>query len=222
MSKSAFVSDPGELAPTRLSLLERLRDLDDQGSWQEFFDTYWRLIYWAAIKGGLSDADAEDVVQETIIGIARNMENFRYEPEVCSFKGWLMRVTRSRIIDHLRRTRWPKYSFVPLPTDTRTEDGRLSCDKISESVFENLWDEEWRKNLIEAAMERVKRKIAPEHYQIFYLNNIKGMSAGDVGKLLGASLPKVYVVRHRVARLVKREIRSLERKGLGTKGGLKE
>ena len=213
MAQNQFVPDPGELAPTRLSLLERLRDLDDHGSWQEFFNIYWKLIYCAAVKAGLSDADAEDVVQETIIGISRNMENFRYEPEICSFKGWLMRVTRNRIIDHLRRARSPRAVFVTLPADTVTGDGeQFVPDGASEKVFENLWNEEWRKNLFDAAMERVKRKVAPEHYQIFFLNTVKGMPAREVGELLGASVPKVYVIRHRIARLIKLEIRLLERK----------
>jgi len=211
--KTALVSDPGELAPTRLSLLERLRDLDDHGSWQEFFDTYWRLIYFAAVRAGLSDADAEDVVQETIIGVARNMPKFRYEPEVCSFKGWLMHVTRHRIVDHLRKALPKKNVFVPLPSDTKTgEEEPLMLESHNGESFEDLWDAEWQKNLIEAAMERVKRKVAPEHYQIFYLHSLEGMPARDVGELLGASVPKVYVVRHRVARLIKREIRVLEKK----------
>jgi RNA polymerase sigma factor (sigma-70 family) len=215
MAKVNSVSDPGELAPTRLSLLDRLRDLNDQGSWQEFFDIYWKLIYWAAIKGGLSDADAEDVVQETIIGIARNMENFRYEPEVCSFKGWLMHVTRTRIIDHLRKARSPKRNFLPLPTDTRLDEGEgLAIEGTAGKQFEDLWDEEWKKNLFDAAIERVKRKVAPEHYQIFYLHSIKGMPARDVGELLGASVPKVYVVRHRISRLIKQEIKALEKRGI--------
>ena len=215
MGNAHFVSDAGELAPTRLSLIERLRDLDDHSSWQEFFDTYWKLIYCAAVKGGLSDAEAEDVVQETIIGIARNMENFRYEPEICSFKGWLMRVTRCRIIDHLRKARAPKHSFIPIPSDTKTGDGaELVSDFAADQAFEDLWDEEWKKNLVGAAMERVKHKVAPEHYQIFYLYSVKGMPARDVGKLLGASVAKIYVVRHRIARLIKREVRALETKGL--------
>lgn len=216
MVKTHFVSDPGELVPTRLSLIERLRDLDDQASWQEFFDTYWKLIYCAAVKGGLSDAEAEDVVQETIIGIARNMENFRYEPEVCSFKGWLMRVTRCRIIDHLRKASARRHAFVPLSTDTVTAEGeQLILGSAEDRAFEEVWDEEWQKNLLEAAMERVKRKVAPEHYQIFYLHSVKGMPARDIGELLGASVAKVYVVRHRLARLVKSEVRALEAKGLG-------
>jgi RNA polymerase sigma-70 factor (ECF subfamily) len=215
MGKTSYTPDPGELAPTRLSLLERLRDLDDRASWQEFFDTYWKLIYLAAVRGGLAEADAEDVVQETIIGIARNMENFRYDPSVCSFKGWLMHVTRSRIVDHLRKAKPGKYAFVSLSADTEAaEEDSLSIDPASEKLFEDIWDSEWQTNLMEAAMERVKRSVAPEHYQIFYLHSVKGMPARDVAELLGASVPKVYVVRHRVARRIKSEIRMLERKGL--------
>jgi len=213
MARDDLAYDPGELAPTRLSLLERLRDLDDHGSWQEFFDIYWKLIYYAALKAGLSDADAEDVVQETIIGISRNMENFRYEPEVCSFKGWLMRVTRNRIVDHLLRSQSVTRAFLPLPGETahRSDDEPVE-DGPSEKVFETLWNEEWHKNLFDAAMERVKRQVPPEHYQIFYLSTVKAMPARDVGQLLGASVAKIYVVRHRIARLIKREIRSLEAK----------
>lgn len=215
MAKVHFVSEAGELAPTRLSLLDRLRNLDDHSSWQEFFDIYWKLIYCAAVKGGLSDADAEDVVQETIIGISRNMENFRYQPEVCSFKGWLMHVTRNRIIDHLRKAKSPKHAFIPLPTETKTGEGEelISTGTFGKG-FEDLWDEEWQKNLFDAAIERVKRKVAPEHYQIFYLQSIKGMPPRDIAELLGVSVPKVYVVRHRIARLIKREVKLLERKGV--------
>ena len=64
MTKSRFASGPaGELVPTRRSLLERLRDLDDHASWQEFFDTYWKLIYCAAVKFGLSDSEAEEAAE---------------------------------------------------------------------------------------------------------------------------------------------------------------
>ena len=99
--------------PTRRSLIERLRDFDDQPSWREFFDTYWKLIYGAAIRSGLSDQEAEDVVQETVIGVARKMPEFQYNPEVCSFKGWLMHVTRCRIADRFRRRRTHHVALMP-------------------------------------------------------------------------------------------------------------
>jgi RNA polymerase sigma-70 factor (ECF subfamily) len=205
---------PDELAPTRQSLLERLRDLNDAASWQDFFDTYWKLIYGSAIKSGLSDDEAEEVVQETVIGVARKMENFRYEPETCSFKGWLMHIARRRIIDRLRKRQSGRRSFVPLPTDpgtTATEETVQIPDAAAEQAFAGLWDEEWQKNLADAAMERVKRKVSARQYQIFYLFSVKNMAATDIANLLGISRAKVYVVRHRVGRLVKREIEVLEK-----------
>ena len=89
-----------ELIPTRESLLSRLKDWGDGDSWQEFFETYRRLIYGTARKAGLTDAEAQDIVQETVISVAKNIEGFRYDPAVCSFKTWIMPLAmenRSRV-----------------------------------------------------------------------------------------------------------------------------
>ena len=69
-----------EFIPTRRSLLGRLKNWDDLASWQEFFDTYARLIHRVAVKAGLNDAEAQDVVQETIIIVARKIPGFKYDP----------------------------------------------------------------------------------------------------------------------------------------------
>lgn len=213
-SHSAGVEPGNELVPTRRTLLERLRDLDDHASWQEFFNTYWKLLYCAAIKAGLSDQEAEEVVQETIIGVARRMPEFRYDPQVCSFKGWLMHITRRRIIDLLRKRQTRPRHFEALPSDTATSDVGLQIpDTAAEQAFAGMWNEEWTRNLVDAAMERVKRAVKPEHYQIFYLHSIKHLSARAIGDLLGVSATKVYVVRHRVARLVKQAVKRLEQQG---------
>ncbi|MCI0541811.1 MAG: hypothetical protein L0Z50_41980, partial [Verrucomicrobiales bacterium] len=69
---------------TRRTLVDRLKDLDDQRSWQDFFDTYWRLIYGTARKAGLTESEAEEVVQETVITMARKMNDFQYDPQRCT------------------------------------------------------------------------------------------------------------------------------------------
>jgi RNA polymerase sigma factor (sigma-70 family) len=209
VSRSNF--NPDELAPTRESLLERLRDLGDQAAWQQFFETYWKLIYCASRKSGLSEHEAEEVVQETIIGISRKMESFRYQPATCSFKGWLMHVTRCRIIDHRRKQQTRGKVFSPLLEDPPTGEAMPEVpDPAASAAFEGMWDEEWQKNLVDAAMEKVKRMVKPEHYQIFYLHSVKNMPASAISELMGASTAKVYVVRHRVAALIRSEIRALE------------
>src|SRR6266496_3881416 len=46
-----MTNDADDLLPTRWSLLTRLKNWDDQASWQEFFDTYWKLIYGVGQTG---------------------------------------------------------------------------------------------------------------------------------------------------------------------------
>ena len=72
----------GEFIPTRYSLLSRLQDWDDQESWKDFFDTYWRLIYSFALKAGLTDAEAQDVVQETVMCVARDIDKFKRDRQL--------------------------------------------------------------------------------------------------------------------------------------------
>jgi RNA polymerase sigma-70 factor (ECF subfamily) len=212
--KSRSTDNTAELLPTRSSLVNRLRDLDDKATWRVFFERYWKLIYGAAIKAGLTDDEAEDVVQETVIGVARKMPEFLYDPKVCSFKGWLMHVTRCRIADRFRRRR-PQN--IPLITSS-TEDVPtvLELADPAANTLEEIWNEEWQKNIVDAALEHVRRRAKPEHYQIFHLHAVKGLGVREVAKLTGASVAKVYVTYHRIGKQVKAEAKRLEEKGHDT------
>src|SRR5947207_15706720 len=98
-----MIPDEDELIPTRRSLLSRLKNWDDQESWRVFFDTYWKLIYNMAKRAGLSDPEAQDVVQETVISVLKSMADFSYQKTNSSFKRWLLQLTSCRIADQLRR-----------------------------------------------------------------------------------------------------------------------
>src|SRR5690349_12554992 len=82
---------------TRASLLQRVKDFDNGSDWQEFFNTYVRLIHSTARKAGLTAEEANDAVQETFVAVARNIGSFQYDAKRCSFKSWLLLVTRQRI-----------------------------------------------------------------------------------------------------------------------------
>jgi len=198
--------------PTRYSLLSRLQDWDDGGSWKEFFDTYWQLIYSFAIKSGLTETEAQDVVQETIISVAKDINKFQRNRELGTFKGWLKNLTRWRVADQLRK-RAPADCVAPEAggRESRTGEADEVADPASAAI-ETAWDEEWQANLLAAAMERVKHRVKAEHYQMFDLYAVKGWTASRVAEVLGVSVGRVYLAKHRVAALVKREVRLLEKK----------
>lgn len=209
------VGQQDELLPTRSSLLNRLRDWEDQASWREFFNTYWKFIYCMAIRSGLSDHEAEDVVQETVLSVAKKMPEFVYDPAKCSFKGWLMHVTRLRIKDQLRR-RQPGLQQAPAGGRDSRETPAVErvADPSAAVEWDATWDEEWERNLVDAAMERVKLRVKPEHYQIFYLSAVKGLGTREVARMLKVNVGQVYLVRHRLAKDVKREVERLKEKPL--------
>jgi len=205
-----------ELLPTRRSLLNRLRDWEDQASWRDFFNTYWKFIYGVAVRSGLSDHEAEDVVQETVLSVAKKMPEYVYDPARCSFKGWLMHVTRLRILDQLRR-RQP--AFQQAPARDRDSNRTATVERIADPAGslaqqDAAWDEEWERNLVDAAMERVKLRVKAEHYQIFHLSAVKGLKTGEVARMLQVSAGQVYLVRHRLGKEVKREVERLKQKPL--------
>lgn len=195
---------------TRKSLIENLKNtLTDQTSWQEFFDTYWRLIYSVARRAGLTDAEAQDVVQETVITVAKNIKGFEYDGSR-SFKGWLLNTARWRITDQFRKRQRADRPQERQPHATRRT---ATIERIPDPNVVNvdsLWDEEWKNNLLNAAMERVKRNVKPKQYQIFDFYVIKGWPVEKVAQMLGVSRAQVYLVKHRISRAIKREIEVLK------------
>jgi len=199
--------------PTRWSLISRLKNWDNRESWKEFFDTYWKLIYGVAIRAGLSAAEAEEVVQETVITVAKKIGEFKADPAHGSFKGWLLKITQWRIGDQFRKR---------LPVGRRgRRSGTTSQTGTAERVpdprgfsLESIWDQEWEKNLVDAALERVKKCVSAKQYQIYYLNILKKMPVRTVAKTLGVNAAQVYLAKHRVGRVLKREIKSLEANAL--------
>lgn len=195
---------------TRRSLVNRLKDCQDQESWQEFFDTYWRLIFATARKTGLSETEAEEVVQETVITVARKMPEFHYDPSRCTFKGWLLRVTQFKIIDQFRK-RTPAFvqHAASDPAGTRTATVERVPDPNGEELA-GIWEEEWAQNLFQAAMDRVKRKVNPGHFQMFYLNVVEKMGIREVARTMRVNPAVVYMAKSRVRRAIRNEMKLME------------
>ena len=214
---------------TRKTLLSRLRDLDDQESWRTFFDLYWRLLYNVARHAGLDESGAQEVVQETVIAVARKMPGFQYDPARGSFKQWLLRITRCRIADHLRKVyRQPLRADVdPNSLDADETYADVLGDPAGEQL-EHAWEEEWERAMFDAAVARVRREANPKHFQVFDYCVLKGWPASKVAAILGLNAAQVYLAKHRVAQAVKRAVRLINQergsveawRDLGSPGGV--
>ena len=207
-----------ELTPTRWSLIGRLKNLDDQESWREFFETYWRLIYNVARKAGLAHEEAEDVVQETVMSVCRNIPGFDDRPERGSFKNWLLGVTRWRITDQFRGRKHRGLAANSSPSPSSVGSSYASSNLTSEmndavvgtDQWEALWNAEWEQHVLDAALEKLKQQISARKFQIFYLHVINQQPVKEVSRTLRVSSGQVYLVKHRVAKVFTQLLREVE------------
>jgi RNA polymerase sigma factor (sigma-70 family) len=207
---------------TRSSLLKRLKAGDDSQGWEDFYRTYGGLIRFFAEKAGLTAGEAEEVVQETAIGLARQLPEFTYDPKVCRFKTWLLNLARWRIQDQLRKRRSNDKLVTRASVSTSGTPASSSDDTAQTATVERIpdpslpeigaeWDAAWERNLFVQALEIVRGRIEARQFQIFDLYVTKNWPPEDVARTLGISVARVYLTKHRISAAVTREVKRLER-----------
>jgi RNA polymerase sigma-70 factor (ECF subfamily) len=205
------LSPKDEFLPTRNSLLSRLKNWDDRESWRNFFDTYWKFLYCIAVKAGLSDCDARDVVQETVVAVAKGLRERRFKAaEGSSFKAWLKLIVQRRVCNHLRKRQLP---LVAHADDDSSGTRLLEKVPATESdVIGEVWEEEWAKNLADVAIERVKTRVSGKQFQMFDLYVLKNWPVQEVARSLHTNVAYVYVAKHRITSLIRRETEKLRKR----------
>ncbi len=191
---------------TRRSLLLRLKDTEDQESWREFFELYWKLIYNLALYEGLQPAEADEVVQETVLMMVKNLPTFDYDPRRGKFRSWLKTTARWKIADQFRK-RLP--NTIPSNRDPKLPDPLQSMPDPSSYISEERWDKEWRNYIKDLALNRVRKRVNPKQFQMFDLHTLQGIPMDDIVKMLEVNRNMVYLANHRIKALLIEEIGKL-------------
>lgn len=127
------------------------------------------------------EADAEDLVQETLIAIHRKRAS--YDPSL-PFTAWLHGIARYRLIDHLRR----EYRRAPLPLDEQLE----AADGVAVDAI-----------LAEIDVASLLSRLSPKQADAVRLTRLEGHSVRDAAELSGQSEPSIKVNVHRgISRLI--------------------
>jgi RNA polymerase sigma-70 factor (ECF subfamily) len=191
-------------APTSPTLLGRLgRVPADQAAWGEFAQRYGRKIYGWCRHWNLQQADAEDVTQQVLLKLAHKMRTFAYDPAK-SFRAWLKTVAHHAWRDFVEGRNRPGAGSG----DTRVLEV-LQTVQARDGLVEEL-DEEFRRDLLDEAMARVRLRVQPHTWQAFHLLTIEGRSGAEAAARLGMKVATVFVARSKVQKMIQDEVRKLE------------
>jgi RNA polymerase sigma-70 factor (ECF subfamily) len=197
------MGDPAD-SRTSPTLLGRLRDSPtDQAAWGEFVDRYSRKVYGWCRQWGLQKADAEDVTQNVLVDLARQMRTFEYRPSG-SFRGWLRTVAHRAWCDLLESRR-----------AATTGTGDTGVLRVLESVAARddllrQLAEECDRELLEEAMKRVRPRVEPQTWEAFRLTALERLSGAEVAGRLGVAVTAVFKAKSRVQKMLQEELHQLE------------
>jgi RNA polymerase sigma factor (sigma-70 family) len=191
---------------TSPSLFELLRqDPRNQSAWTTFADRYGRLIHHWCTRWGLQQDDAEDVTQNVLLQVSRQMGRFEYDPNG-SFRAWLKTVAYRAWCDFLsQRSRRNDHgsgdsAVLQMLNSVEARDGFL----------EQL-EEEWNRELLEEAMRRVRARVRPPTWEAFRLMTQEDLSGQETATKLGMNVGTVWVAKSKVQKMLYEEIQKLDR-----------
>ena len=199
-------ADP-PLLETRSSLINRLKATINGESWEVFFNTYWELIYSVARRKGLSEADSQDIVQETILKVHKSLERFQYNRERGSFKGWLRTITRSRLVEHYKKQQRQPPTQQPREDE---DDPLVNLADPQGPELDRIWSEEWSRSLIQRSLTFLKQQVSLKQYQIFKCHCIDEWTVKEVCDALNVNAAQVYMAKQRVGKIFSDKLERLK------------
>ncbi len=201
---------PSPPAPeTRLSLLFRVGQGQDQAAWDEFVGIYHPVIYRTARYKGLQDADALDVAQTVLMSVGKALATRPHDPARARFRTWLTTVTRNAAINAMRGKRHDRASGDSGVHEVlrAVADTELPPGQDDDSVLER----EYQKEIFRVAASRIESEFADDTWQAFWRTTVEGQPIADVAAELNKQVGSVYAARSRIIRRLKQAIENLER-----------
>jgi RNA polymerase sigma-70 factor (ECF subfamily) len=192
---------------TRSTLLGRLRrDPNDQAAWNDFVARYEpRILDWSR-RWGLQECDAQDVTQSVLLKLSRSMATFVYDRSR-SFRAWLKTITRHAWCDLVAER---KRAGIGSGDSRITE--LLETIEARDGLVQQL-AEEFRRELLDEAMARVRPRVAPRTWDAFRLTALEGCSGAAVAAQLQMKVARVYVAKNEIKMMIREEVRRLEGTG---------
>ena len=197
---------PASPPETRASLILRLQDGGDVAAWEEFVLIYSPVIRRVAVHQGFQAVDADDIVQEVLLSVARSVTAWLERTDRGSFRAWLLRIARNRAFDfiHARATR------------TLRKDGAEAEQALGElaakSDLSSILDIEHERAVFQWAADQVRDVVADRTWQAFWLTRVEGLSVDEAAQKLNVRAGNIYFARSRVLARIRELVRQYKAK----------
>ncbi|OVE81748.1 hypothetical protein BVY04_02570 [bacterium M21] len=189
---------------TRLTLLDRIRNKDDQASWEEFVNIYKQYLYTVIRNLNVNHHDTEEILQTVFLKIWKKFEDFSYNSARGKFRFWLCSVARNSVIDFIRS----QQSRMDQLDKIQSGEREFYLKSITIPEVDEIAENEWRNYLANLALSNIQ-KTQKEHVIKSFTLFVQGESISEIAKELNLAENTVYVYKSKVLELLKQETKRL-------------
>ena len=189
---------------TSLSLLDRIRDTSDPKSWDRLVTLYAPLLKRWVMAYEIQESDAEDIVQEVLAVVVRDVSSFEHNERAGAFRSWLRVILVNRV-----REFWRTRKYRPIATGTSSIDEKLNQLQDDTSEVSHIWNREHDQFVVQRLMKTIRSQFDPKTWQAFRLQVMDGQKSEQVAQKLSMSISSVYMAKSRVLSALRRESEGL-------------
>jgi RNA polymerase sigma-70 factor (ECF subfamily) len=189
---------------TSVSLLERACSQSDAQAWQRLATLYAPLLESWLRKYALQNSDVEDLVQEVLLTLSRELASFEHSGRVGAFRCWLR-----TILVHRLQAYWRSERNRPLASGESRLQRQLNELADDSSETSRLWDAEHDRHVVSRLLEQVRPRFLEKTWLAFRRHMLDGQPADAVAAELEIPIQAVYVAKSRVLNALRREAAGL-------------
>ncbi len=182
-----------QMSETPVSLLERLRQQPDEESWKELLSLYQPWLSQWLNRFSLQDEDKEDLIQEVLHAVVRDLPNFEHNQRKGAFRLWLR-----RILTHRLKEFWRSRQTLPLATGKSNVQQLLHQLEDPQSNLSDLFDREHDKFVAQRLLIMVKEEFRPETWRAFQQTVLEDRKPAEVAEALQISVNAVLISKSRI------------------------
>jgi RNA polymerase sigma-70 factor, ECF subfamily len=181
-------------------LLQLACDAPDPEAWRRLADIYSPLLHASLRRYDVQVADAEDLIQDVLLTVSRELPKFEHSGRAGAFRSWIRSILVHRVRDYWRSR---KYRPSPPGGSSWAERLELLVDESSDASRE--WNLEHDRHVMARLLEQVRPRFETKTWEAFHRQVFNGQRADAVAQELGMPLNSVYVARSRVLSVLRRE-----------------
>ena len=189
---------------TSLSLLNRLRRSPESDSWDRLVELYAPLLRAWLRKYDVQVSDADDLTQEVLLAVSKDLGKFEHGGQPGAFRGWLKAI----LVNRLRKF-WRSRDRRPQARGDSDIDARLAQLDDPSSEMSLIWNREHDQYVLRQLLALAEPHFAKNTWTAFCRVALDGDQPDVVADEIGISLNAVCLAKSRVLRRLRQESEGL-------------